>query len=49
MKIPIFVLSAVCGVGVLLESWTLSTLVDLKADVAAIKAQLHTENNYSKK
>ena len=40
MKVPVFILSAALGAAILLQGWTLNEIVNLKADVAAIKAQL---------
>ena len=40
MKIPIWILTVVAGAFLTLQGWTLNEVVNLNADVAAIKAVL---------
>ncbi len=47
MRVPVFVLSALIGVAILLEGWTLNEIVNLKVEVSAIKTQLN-QNHIAK-
>ncbi len=49
MKIPVFILSTFLGGLLALEAWTLSTVVDLKAQVAAINAKMEINSNFAHK
>lgn len=48
VKVPAVIVSAFLGACILLEAWTLNTLDNLKADVAAIKAQLQLQTQIAK-
>ena len=47
MKIPVFILTLAASAAFAMQAWTLNAVVDLKADVAALKAisvQNHNHN-----
>jgi hypothetical protein len=48
LKIPVFLLTLLGTAGLAVQAWTLNTLVELKSDVAALKAVVSHNNAVAK-